>query len=161
MPIIKPSPFLTGLDFHNPKPGIYRARLHEVNRSTSAAGNLIMRWDWKILSHPDKHNNYYAFRVYPLKNHGFLSKTLWSWLGYGWSDLGAREPDGQPRPERLIGQEADILVVPQGTYSYANVEVVVWPPGKHVLQAADGTYSLHPDTEKEYEFHMGLRSAGS
>ena len=86
--------------------------------------------------------------------------TLRSWLGCGWKDLGAQETDGIPRPERLIGQEADIEVVHQDTFGFANVDGV-WPPGKHVLQAEDGTYSLHPETQKEYEFHMQLRSAGS
>lgn len=86
--------------------------------------------------------------------------TLRSWLGYGWKDLGAQETDGQPRPERLIGQEADIEVVDQDTFGFANVDCV-WPAGKHVLQAEDGTYSLRPETEKEYEFHMQLRKAGS
>jgi hypothetical protein len=119
-----------------------------------------MRWVWKLLSHPDPHNNYYGFRIYPLKNPGFLSQTLWSWLGYGWNDLGAKEADGVPRPERLIGQEADIKVVAQDTFGFANVDGV-WPAGRHVLQAADGTYSLHPKTQEEYEMLMRLRSAES
>ena len=160
MPVIKPSPFLTGLDFHNPKPGIYRASLYDVTRSTSRAGKLIMRWDWKILSYPDQNNTYYGFRIYPLKNPGYLSMTLRSWLGCGWSDLGAKEADGAPRPERLIGQEADIRVVAQDAFGFANV-ARVWPAGRYVLQAADGTYSLHPKAQEEYEILMRLRSAES
>ena len=160
MPVIKPSPFLTGLDFHNPKPGIYRASLYDVTRNTTGPGKLTMRWVWKLLSHPDPHNNYFGFRVYPLNNPGFLSQTLWSWLGYGWSDLAAQEADERPRPERLIGQGADILVVAQGTYAYANV-ARVWPAGRYVLQAADGTYSHHPKAQEEYEILVRLRSAES
>ena len=159
MPIIKPGP-LTGLDFHKPEPGIYRALLYNVTRTTSAKGNLIMRWDWKLLSHPDKRNNYYGFRVYPLKNTGYLSQTLWHWKGYKWKDLEALEPDGQPRPERLVNDEADIEVVAPEVFEFANVDGV-WAAGTHVFKAEDGSYSLHPDTAKAYEAYIRRCSSES
>ena len=146
--IIRPSPILTGLDRHDPEEGIYRAQLLDVTRRDGSRGRPSILFNWKLLSHPDQLNDYFAFSVYPLLKPGFLSKTFLSWEGVRWKDLEAREADGVARPERYIGKTADIQILPQGRRSNFGNVGSVRPAGSLVEQLENGSYQLTPRAQE-------------
>ena len=155
--IIRPSPILTGLDRHDPEEGIYRAQLLDVTRREGTTGRPSILFNWKLLSHPDQLNDYFAFSVYPLLKPGLLSKTFLSWEGVRWKDLEDREADGVARPERYIGKTADIQILPQRERSNFGNVGLVRPAGSLVEQLEDGSHQLTPRAQ---ELTDALREMG-
>jgi len=154
--IIRPSRVFIGLDRHDPEEGFYRARLRDITRREGSTGRPSILFSWELLSHPDKLNTYLAFRVYPLLKPGFLSKTFLGWKGTRWKDLAAREADGIARPERFIGEEGDIQVLPMSERSKFGNVGLVRPAGSLVERLEDGSHQL---TRRAQELMEELQDA--
>lgn len=156
MIIRSPSQPLLNLNKYDPDPGIYRAVLDKVNRHVGKTGKPSIRFDWKLLSYPDKTNTYFGFCYYPTRNPGFASQMIYSWKGIRWRDLEAREPDGVARPEQFVGEEADVVIIQVGpNRRWKNMDGV-WPAGRHVVRQEDGSYSLRPESAEAYERHRQM-----
>ena len=133
------------MDRFDPEPGTYRAKLVAVDRYTNSKGQLGVRLKWQLLSHPDKHSIFYAFSHYSLANTGLISRLTYHWKGMLWADvLGLQAADGRHAPERFIGDEADVLVVPHVNQNGENRTHVsdVAPAGTYVAETQPGIYVL-------------------